>query len=487
MKLLKDLLYKVSLREVQGSTNIAVETVAFDSRKITGFCMFVAIRGTCTDGHDYMEQAVEKGAIAVVCENYPKHPNEKITYIKVENTADALGVIASNYYENPSAAIQLIGVTGTNGKTTTATMLYHLFRQLGYKTGLLSTVVNRIHNQTIQATHTTPDALQINALLRDMVEFGCTHCFMEVSSHAIHQHRIHGLTFKGGVFTNITHDHLDYHGTFNAYIKAKKLFFDALPADAFAVVNKDDDHWENMVFDIKAKVSTFGMHSVADYRARIIENRFEGLQLNIDGNDIWSKLIGKFNAYNILSVYAVADQLDQEKIDVLTTISNLNPVEGRFQYMKTASNITAIVDYAHTPDALENVLQTIEDIRTGNEKVVSVVGCGGNRDHTKRPLMAGIACKYSDQVVFTSDNPRTESPRKIISEMEAGVSKPDYRKTTSIPDRREAIKIACKLASAGDIVLVAGKGHEKYQEINGERFPFDDMKIVFETLKMLEK
>lgn len=487
MKLLKDILYKVSLQDVQGSTNIAVDTVAFDSRKVTSYCMFIAVRGTQVDGHEFIDQAIELGAIAIVCEEMPEQLNDKVTYVKVDSTSQALGVIASNYYDDPSAQMKLVGITGTNGKTTSATLMYNLFRQLGYKAGLLSTVINRIHNQEIEATHTTPDALQLNALLREMVDAGLTHCFMEVSSHAVHQGRVNGLTFTGGVFTNITHDHLDYHGSFNEYIKAKKGFFDMLPADAFALVNHDDQHWETMVQDTRAKVHTYAIKSVGDFRAKIIENRFEGLQLNIDGSDIWTKLIGGFNAYNILTVYAVASLLGEEAMDVLTTISTLNSIEGRFEYMKTETDITAIVDYAHTPDALENVLKTIDDIRSGTEKVISVVGCGGDRDAEKRPLMAGIACTMSDRVVFTSDNPRTEDPQKIIEDMQKGVEQKYYRKTVSVPDRREAIKMACSMAQTGDILLIAGKGHEKYQEINGERFPFDDMQVVGETLKMLEK
>jgi UDP-N-acetylmuramoyl-L-alanyl-D-glutamate--2,6-diaminopimelate ligase len=487
MKLLKDILYKVSLADVRGSTNIAVDAVTFDSRTAMSFGMFVAIRGTQVDGHNYIDSAIEAGAISVVCEELPENINEKITYVVVTNTHAALGIMASNFYDHPSHDIKLVGVTGTNGKTTTATLLYNLFRSLGYKAGLLSTVVNKIHTEVIPSTHTTPDALSLNSLLRDMVDFGCEYCFMEVSSHAISQHRITGLEFTGGVFTNITHEHLDYHGTFDAYIAAKKGFFDMLPDNAFALINRDDSHWEDMIHDTKAKVKTFGINSVPDFKAKIIENQFEGLHLNIDGNDLYSKLIGGFNAYNILTVYATAVLLGHDNIDVLTTISTLNSVEGRFEYMKTENDITAIVDYAHTPDALKNVLKTIEDIRNGNEQVISVVGCGGDRDATKRPLMAKIACDLSDRVFFTSDNPRTENPDKIIEDMKAGVDGVNFRKTLSITDRREAIRAACAMAQTGDIVLITGKGHEKYQEINGERLPFDDMQIVSETLKMLEK
>lgn len=487
MKLLKDIIYKVSLADVQGPMNVAIETITFDSRDVISFSLFVATRGTQVDGHDYIDKAVEQGAIAVVCEEMPSERSEKVTYIQVEDSKEALGVMASNFYDNPSEEIKLVGITGTNGKTTTATLLYNLFRSLGYKTGLLSTVVNKIHTELIDATHTTPDALSLNKLLREMVDYGCDYCFMEVSSHAVDQRRIAGLKFTGAVFTNITHDHLDYHKTFDAYIGAKKGFFDGLMDDAFALVNKDDTHWEDMVHDTAAKVKTFGLHSVPDFKARIIENQFQGLHLNIDNNDLYTKLIGGFNAYNVLTVYATAVLLGQEEMDVLTSISTLSSVEGRFQYLKTESDITAIVDYAHTPDALKNVLNTINDIRSGSEQVISVVGCGGDRDQGKRPVMAKIAVESSDKVVFTSDNPRNEEPQQILNDMQEGVESQHVRKTLSITDRKEAIKAACGMAQTGDIILVAGKGHEKYQEVKGERFPFDDMQVVSETLKILEK
>jgi len=487
MKLLKDILYRTNLIDVTGSTNIAIDHIAFDSRKVSSFGLFVAVRGTQVDGHHYIEGAIAKGAIAVICEELPEKQDQKVTFIRVADSGIALGVVASNFFDNPSAKLKLVGITGTNGKTTTATMLYNLFRGLGRKTGLLSTVVNRIHNEEIEATHTTPDALTLNKLLVEMLEKGCTHCFMEVSSHAVAQGRVAGLDFSGGVFTNITHEHLDYHKTFNGYISAKKAFFDELPEDAFALVNKDDTHWESMIHGTRAAVRTFAIHSMADFKARVLENRFEGLHLNIDNHEVWTKLIGSFNAYNTLTVYSVATLLGEEAMDVLTTISTLNPVEGRFEYIKTDQDVTAIVDYAHSPDALENVLKTIRDIRSGSEQVISVVGCGGDRDKTKRPVMGRIACDLSDRVVFTSDNPRTEDPSLIIKDMEEGLENTHRKKVMSIADRREAIKVACQLARTGDIVLVAGKGHEKYQEIHGERFPFDDMEIVGETLKMLEK
>ncbi len=487
MKLLKDILYKAGLEDVKGSTNIAIDAITLDSRNIQNFSMFIAIVGTQTDGHNFIEKAIENGAVAIVCEEFPEHLFDEITYIKVQNSSKAMGEIAANFFDHPSQKLKLVGVTGTNGKTTTVTLLHNLYRSLGFKAGLLSTVVNKIHNEEVASTHTTPDAIQLNALLNEMVERGCEYCFMEVSSHAVVQNRINGLTFAGGVFTNITHDHLDYHKTFDGYIKAKKGFFDALPENAFALTNKDDIHWETMVQNSRAKKRTMAIKTTADFKAKIIENQFAGLQVNIDGNDVWSKLIGGFNAYNILSVYAVAVLLGEDPLDVLTAISALNSVEGRFEYLKTDRNITAIVDYAHTPDALKSVLNTIQDIRTGNENVITVVGCGGDRDAGKRPLMAQIACEMSERVILTSDNPRTEDPNKIIADMQKGVDPVHQKKTLSIADRKEAIKVACSMSQPDDIVLVAGKGHEKYQEINGEKLPFDDMQVLNEMLKMLEK
>lgn len=485
MKLLKDILYKAGIEEVTGSTNVAIEKVCFDSRKVGKLSLFVAVKGTQVDGHDFIDGAIKDGAVAVVCEQLPKQLNSKVTYVKVLSCSKALGIIASNFYENPSEKIKLVGVTGTNGKTTTATLLYALFKSLGYKVGLLSTVRNMIGNEEIVASHTTPDALQLNALLMEMVGKGCSYCFMEVSSHAVDQNRIAGLHFKGAVFTNITHDHLDYHKTFDAYIKAKKGFFDSLQEDAFALVNADDPNGLIMLQNCKAKHNTYALKTMADFKCRIIENQFDGLVLNIDNNDVWTKLIGSFNAYNLLTIYAVSILLGRDKMDVLTSLSKLTSVEGRFQYFKTENGITGIVDYAHTPDALKNVLKTINDIRTGNEKVISVVGCGGDRDADKRPKMAGIACELSTKVVFTSDNPRSEDPQAIIQDMEKGVEPQHFKKTISITDRREAIKAACAMATEGDIVLVAGKGHEKYQEIKGERHPFDDMETLKEMLKMI--
>lgn len=487
MKLLKDVLYKAGIIEVVGSTNIAITALSFDSRKIEKDSLFIAVKGTQSDGHKYITETINKGAIAILCEEIPNEINEKATYVKVSNSALALGIIASNFYDNPSEKIKLVGVTGTNGKTTTVTLLFNLFKKLGYKTGLLSTVKNQINNEIIPSTHTTPDAIQLNYLLNQMIEKGCTHCFMEVSSHAVVQNRIAGIKFTGAIFTNITHDHLDYHKTFDEYIKAKKKFFDDLSADAFALINRDDANGEVMLQNTKAKKNTFSLRSMADFKCKIIENQFSGLHLNIDNQEVWSKLIGNFNAYNLLAVYATAVLLKEDKTNVLTTISTLSSVEGRFQYLRNNNGVIGIVDYAHTPDALLNVLKTINDIRTGNEQVITVVGCGGDRDAAKRPIMAKIACDMSNRVILTSDNPRSENPDTIIKEMQQGVDAVNYKKTVSITDRSEAIKMACSYANEGDIILIAGKGHEKYQEINGVKHPFDDMEILQQNLKLFEK
>ena len=487
MKLLKDILYKVRLTGVIGSTNSSISSIAFDSRKVERNGLFIAVKGGVSDGHQFIDKALELGAKAIVCEKMPDNIISGVTYIEVENSGESLGQIASNFYENPSNKLKLVGVTGTNGKTTTTSLLFELFTNLGYKVGLISTVIYRIGEKEIKATHTTPDAIRLNKLFAQMVEEKCDFCFMEVSSHAIHQGRINGIDFTGGVFTNITHDHLDYHKTFKEYIDVKKKFFDGLSSDAFAITNLDDKNGMVMMQNTKAEVLTLAIKGDADFKAKIIENQFTGLQLKINDKDLWVKLIGDFNAYNILSVYAVALQLLEDELEVLTQISALNNVEGRFEYMRTTKNIVAIVDYAHTPDALKNVLKTIANIRTGNEKVITVVGCGGDRDKTKRPIMANIACKLSDKVILTSDNPRTENPVIILEEMQKGVEPIDYKKTITITDRKEAIKTASALAEENDIILVAGKGHENYQEIDGERFPFDDLEILIETLKILDK
>jgi UDP-N-acetylmuramoyl-L-alanyl-D-glutamate--2,6-diaminopimelate ligase len=485
MKLLKDILYKAGLEEVIGSTHLAVDKICSDSRQVDGMSAFIAIRGTQTDGHLYISKVVEMGCKIIICEEFPDEQIDGVTYVKVQNTQTALGIIASNFYDNPSEKLELIGTTGTNGKTTVVTLQYQLFKTLGYKVGLLSTVVNKIGNREVKATHTTPDPIQLNALLAEMVDEGCQYCFMEVSSHAVDQQRIAGLQFKGALFTNITHDHLDYHKTFDAYIKAKKGFFDALGTQAFSLINLDDSHAEIMVQNSKSKAYSFALKRDADFRAKILENHFQGLNLTIDDKEIWSKLIGQFNAYNLLATYATAILLGQDKLEVLTMLSNLNPPAGRFQYVRTENGIVGIVDYAHTPDALKNVLNTIDDIRGGNERVITVIGCGGDRDKDKRPVMADIATKKSDKVILTSDNPRTEDPNQIIKDMEAGVEKVQLKKTLSITDRREAIKAAASMAESGDIILVAGKGHETYQEVNGERTDFNDMLILTEMLNLV--
>jgi UDP-N-acetylmuramoyl-L-alanyl-D-glutamate--2,6-diaminopimelate ligase len=486
MKLLSEILFRTSIVEVIGSTNVAVNAIASDSRKVERHGLFIAVKGETVDGHGFIDKAIDLGAIAVVCEELPELLKEKITYVKVKNSAAALGYIASNFFDNPSSELQLVGITGTNGKTTTATLLYKLFSLFGYKVGLLSTVENKIVAEVIPSTHTTPDPIQLNSLLKKMVEVGCEYCFMEVSSHAVVQNRIVGLDFKGAVFTNITHDHLDYHKTFDAYIKAKKGFFDMLPDTAFALVNRDDKNGGVMLQNTKGNKKFYSLQSMADFKGKIIESGFSGLLLQVDGQEVWVKLIGNFNAYNILAVYGAARMLNMDKMKILTALSALEAPEGRFQFIKSKQNITAVIDYAHTPDALLNVLKTIKDIRTGNEQVITVVGCGGDRDATKRPLMAKIACENSDRIILTSDNPRSEDPDAIIGEMKKGVDPVSFKKTLSITDRREAIKTACAFAAPGDIILVAGKGHEKYQEIKGVKHPFDDMEVVKETFELLQ-
>lgn len=486
LKLLSDILYKTRLEEIIGSTNVAISSVTFDSRKVKKDSLFIATRGTASDGHHYIEVAIENGAVAIVCEDLPETLNENITYVKVLDSSASLGYIACNFYDNPSEKLKLVGITGTNGKTTTVTLLFNLFRGLGYNVGLLSTVENKINTKVIPSTHTTPDALALNELLAKMVEAGCQYAFMEVSSHAIVQNRITGLKFTGAAFSNITHDHLDYHKTFEEYIRAKKMFFDHLQDDAFALTNKDDRNGSVMLQNTKAKKYSYGLKSIADFKCRVVENHLNGLLLSIDNQEVWVKLIGSFNAYNVLVVYSIALLLKQDKVQVLTTLSNLNSVEGRFQYIKSKNGIVAIVDYAHTPDALKNVLETIKDIRTGNEQVITLVGCGGDRDAAKRPIMAQIACEYSNKVILTSDNPRSEDPEAILNQMQAGISPVEMKKTLRISDRKEAIRTAVAFAKEGDIILIAGKGHEKYQEIKGVKHPFDDFEIVKENFNTLE-
>ena len=485
MKLLSDILYKVKLEEIIGSTHVAISSIVFDSRKVKKDSLFVATKGAADDGHIYIQKAIELGAIAIVCEEIPKDKNDQITYVKVADSTYALGVMACNYYDNPSEKVKLVGITGTNGKTTTVTLLFNLFKSLGYSVGLLSTVQNKINNTVIPSTHTTPDAITLNELLFKMEEQGCEFVFMEVSSHAIIQNRIAGINFTGALFSNITHDHLDYHKTFDEYIKAKKQFFNLLPSTAFALTNRDDKNGMVMLQNTKANKYTYALKNIADYKCKIIESHLNGLLLNIDNHEVWVKLIGTFNAYNILSVYATAVLLKQDITSVLTALSNLNSVEGRFQYVKSPNGVIGIIDYAHTPDALKNVLETVKEIRSGSEQVITLLGCGGDRDSAKRPIMAAIACEYSNKVILTSDNPRTEDPEEILNQMQAGVNPVDVKKVLRITDRREAIKIACSFSSKGDIILIAGKGHEKYQEINGVKHDFDDLEILKETIKIL--
>jgi len=485
--LLKDILYKVPLDTVVGNTGVAITNLHFDSRLVELNDVFIAIKGTQSDGHDYIVKAIEKGAIAVICEEIPEQIINGVTYVKVTDSASALAVMAANYYENPSRNLKLVGVTGTNGKTTIASLLYQLFEKAGYKVGLLSTVKVMIAGEEFKATHTTPDSLTINKYLATMNTAGVEYCFMEVSSHGIHQKRTEGLQFAGGIFTNLSHDHLDYHKTFAEYRDVKKKFFDKLPKDAFALVNIDDKNGAVMVQNTKAKKVTYALKTVADFKAQILENELSGLLLKIKDQEVWVRLIGSFNAYNLLAIYATGELLGLEPIENLQLLSQLESVSGRFQYLISKGNITAIVDYAHTPDALKNVLETINDIRTKNEQLITVVGAGGDRDKSKRPKMGHIASALSTKAIFTSDNPRSEDPAKIIEEIEAGVEPLNYKKTLSIADRKQAIKTACQLANPHDIILIAGKGHETYQEIKGERFDFDDYKIVEETLKQLEK
>lgn len=486
-KQLKDILYKVALDTVVGNTQVMVNAIQFDSRKVQENDVFVALRGTVVDGHNYIEKAIHSGAIAIVCESLPEVKDVRVTYIKVKDASEALAFMASNYYDSPSSKLQLVGITGTNGKTTIASLLYQLFKKAGYKVGLLSTVKIMIDNETYDATHTTPDSLTINYYLNEMAEEGVAYCFMEVSSHGIHQNRTAGLHFQGGVFTNLSHDHLDYHSSFKEYRDVKKRFFDELPKSAFAITNADDKNGVYMLQNTKAKQVTYALKSYANYKAQILESQFSGLLLKVENNEVWTKLIGKFNAYNLLAIYATAEQLGLETLEVLQLISTLESVSGRFQYVVSDNNVTAIVDYAHTPDALKNVLDTINDIRTGNETLITVVGCGGDRDKTKRPVMGNIATTYSDKAIFTSDNPRTEDPDTIITEMESGVAPQHFKKQLSITDRKQAIKTACQLANDNDIILVAGKGHETYQEINGVRNHFDDLEIIKEVLMQLKK
>ena len=486
MKIVKDILYGVHILGVNGTTLTDVNHLTFDSRTAKDGSMFFAIKGTVSDGHDFISQVIESGCKIIVAEKEIEVP-ENVNVVLVDSTSNALSIVAHNFYGEPSRYLKLIGITGTNGKTTIATLLYNLYSSLGFQAGLISTVVNRICEREIPTTHTTPNPIALNELLAEMVEEGVSHCFMEVSSHAIHQQRIGGLVFAGGAFTNITHDHLDYHKTFKEYIKVKKAFFDGLSKEAFALTNADDKNGMVMLQNTKAKQRTYSMKSMSDYKVKVLENQFSGLVVTIDGIELWTRLIGDFNAYNLLCVYGIASELGEDQTEVLTALSELNSVEGRFEHVRSTSGITAIIDYAHTPDALQNVLKTIENIRTRNETVFTVVGCGGDRDKTKRPAMASIACELSDHVIFTADNPRSEDPNVIIDDMMAGVDGTQFRKTLSIVDRAQAIKTAVVMANPDDIILIAGKGHEKYQDIKGVKYDFDDMQTVIELFKKLNK
>ena len=484
---LKDILYKVSLEKVVGNTAVAFRELQFDSRKVGLDDVFVAINGTQSDGHQFIKKAIDQGALAVVCQQMPKEIINGITYLQLQDTQQALAIMASHFYGNPSAELQLVGVTGTNGKTTIATLLYTLFTSAGYKVGLLSTIKVIIGATEHPATHTTPDSLAINKYLRQMVDAGVAYCFMEVSSHGIDQKRTEGLHFAGGIFTNLSHDHLDYHTSFKQYRDVKKTFFDGLPKTAFALTNADDKNGPVMLQNTKARKYTYALKTIADYKAQILENQLQGLLLKINNQELWVKLIGNFNAYNLLAIYATAEQLGLEELEILQLLSTLESVDGRFQYLVSEGKITAIIDYAHTPDALKNVLETINTIRSGNEQLITVVGCGGDRDVEKRPKMGAIAAQLSTKVIFTSDNPRSENPDTIIQHIEAGVPPQHYKKTIAISDRKQAIKTACQMANEHDIILVAGKGHETYQEIQGVRSEFDDRKTISELLIALNK
>ena len=487
MKLLKDILYKVSVNAVYGDTNMEVTQIAFDSRTIKNGAVFVAQKGVSVDGHLYIDKAISLGATSIICEVLPEEMQRGITFIQVEDSNTTLAIIASNFYNNPSSKLKLIGVTGTNGKTTVASLLYQLLKKSGYKTGLLSTVQILVDTTVFKATHTTPDSVTINNYLHQMVLLGVDYCFMEVSSHGIHQKRTEGLEFAGGIFTNLSHDHLDYHNSFASYRDVKKTFFDSLPKKAFALTNLDDKNGTVMLQNTKARKRTYALKTLADFKVKILEKQLSGTLISVDGIEVWTKLIGVFNMYNLTAIIATAELLGLEKLETLTIISELESVSGRFEYTVSQDGVTAIVDYAHTPDALKNVLETINAIRTKNEALITVVGCGGDRDKTKRPKMAHIASVLSSKVVFTSDNPRSENPEQIISEMEVGVEPQNYKKTMSITDRKQAIKTACQLAQPNDIILVAGKGHETYQDINGVKSEFNDYEITQSFLIQLQK
>jgi UDP-N-acetylmuramoyl-L-alanyl-D-glutamate--2,6-diaminopimelate ligase len=487
MAKLQDILYNVRLQAVHGSTDLEVKDLQTDSRKIIDGSVFVAIKGAQSDGHSFTGKAIELGARVVVCEVMPTELQEGVTYLKVSNTNEAVAHMSHHFYGEPSTKLKLVGVTGTNGKTTIATLLYKLFSKLGYKCGLISTVQNHIGNEIVPSTHTTPDAISLNALLKQMLDAECTHVFMEVSSHAIHQHRSTALEFVGGVFSNITHDHLDYHKTFDEYIRVKKKFFDSLSANAFAISNLDDKRGQVMLQNTSAKKYYYSLQTVTDFKGKILENNLTGLVMTVNDKEVHFRLIGEFNAYNLLAVYGAATCLGEGSDEVLTTLSMLSGAEGRFDYIVSATKVIGIIDYAHSPDALQNVLETIKKLRKGYEQVITVVGCGGDRDKTKRPLMGDVACELSDRVIFTSDNPRSEEPQEILNDIQADLNSAARRKSLSIVDRKEAIKTAVSFAKPEDIVLIAGKGHEKYQEIKGVKHQFDDKQVLTEMFEMLGK
>lgn len=488
MPILQDILYKVNIRSVNGSLALPVSDLQIDSRKVSAGSCFIAIKGYAQDGHQYIDTAVEKGAVAVIAEKAPAQMKEGVSYVLVENSAAAAGNLANNFYGSPSSKMKVVGVTGTNGKTTIATLLFKLFSNLGYKCGLFSTVQNQIGDRIVEATHTTPDAISINAMMRQMLDEGCSHVFMECSSHAIHQHRITGLHFAGALFSNITHDHLDYHGSFDEYIKVKKSFFDTLPSDAFAISNADDKRGLVMLQNTNAKKHLYSLRTMAEFKGKILENGLTGLQMMVNDQEVHFRMIGEFNAYNLLAVYGAAICLGEDKQKVLQILSDVTGAEGRFDYsISPTDKIIGIIDYAHTPDALLNVLATVKKLRQGHERIITVVGCGGDRDKTKRPIMAEVACEHSDKVVFTSDNPRSEDPEAILNDMEAGLLPSMRRKYSVIVDRKEAIKVAVEMAQKEDILLIAGKGHEKYQDIKGVKHPFDDKKILNEMFLLLNK
>ena len=484
MKNVKQLIQKIARVKVFGNENVSVLHLTYDSRNVGEGSMFFAVKGTQVDGHNFIEEVISKGVAAIVCEVLPTNLNESVTYIKVDNSTEAMAFIAAEFYDHPSQKLKIIAVTGTNGKTTVATLLFKLFRSFGHHVGLLSTVQNQIDEDIIPATHTTPDSIKINELLEKMVERGCEYCFMEASSHAIDQNRVKGLHFDGVIFTNLTHDHLDYHKTFDNYIKAKKKLFDEVNEDAFALTNKDDRNGMVMMQNTKATRYTYSLKTMADFKGKIIESDFNGMLLNINDDEAWYRLVGNFNAYNLLAVYGAAFLCGKSKLDIITHLSKIESVKGRFDYCRSTNGVIGIIDYAHTPDALKNILTTINEIRTGNEQLITIVGCGGNRDATKRPIMADVASELSTRAIFTSDNPRNEDPEFILDEMQKGVKPINYKKTLRVSDRKEAIKNAVSIAQKGDIILLAGKGHEDYQDIKGVKHHFDDKEILREMFEM---